>query len=99
MDTRRRSPTFALRFRAYGRREYVRLGTAAEGWTRAKAQTELQNVMADVRRGIWRPPVVEVVQAPREMPTFHAFATEWFERHKLEGGRRGGGLASPGSTR
>jgi hypothetical protein len=41
VDERRRSPTYGLRFRAYGRREYVALGTAAEGWTRAKAQTEL----------------------------------------------------------
>ncbi len=61
VDERRRSATFGLRFRAYGKREYVTLGTAGEGWTQAKAQTELQNVLADVRRGIWQPPVVEVV--------------------------------------
>ena len=96
VDKRRRSPTFGLRFRAYGRREYLALGTAAEGWTRAKAQTELQNILADVRRGIWRPPIVEVVPAPREMPTFHAFASEWFERQTLEGGRRGSGLSAAG---
>jgi len=96
VDERRRSPTYGLRFRAYGRREYVALGTAAEGWTRAKAQTELQNILADVRRGIWQPPVTEVVQGPREIPTFHAFASEWFERQKVEGGRRGQGLAPKG---
>jgi integrase len=98
VDERRRSPTFGLRFRAYGRREYVSLGTAADGWTRAKAQTELENVLADVRRGIWRPPVVEVAQAPREVPTFHVFASEWFERQKIEGGRRGGGLTDAGKA-
>lgn len=92
VDRRRRSPSYAVRFRTYGRREYVTLGTAAEGWTEAKAQTELQNILADVRRGIWRPTVVEVVQAPREVPTFHVFASEWFERQAVEGGRRGGGL-------
>jgi hypothetical protein len=54
VDKRRRSPPFGLRFRAYGKREYVTLGTAKEGWTKAKAQTELQNILADVRRGIWR---------------------------------------------
>jgi integrase len=96
VDERRRSPTYGLRFRAYGRREYVALGTAAEGWTRTKAQTELENILADVRRGIWRPPVPEVVQAPREMATFHEFATEWFERQKAEGGRSGKGLAPKG---
>jgi integrase len=93
VDERRRSPTFGLRFRAYGRREYVSLGTDEDGWTRAKAQTELQNVLADVRRGIWRPPVLEAAQVPREVPTFHVFASEWFERQKAEGGRRGKGLA------
>jgi integrase len=92
VDERRRSATFGLRFRAYGRREYLTLGTAEEGWTKAKAQIELQNVLADVRRGIWRPPIVEIVQAPRAMPTFHEFASEWFERQKVEGGRQGKGL-------
>jgi integrase len=96
LDTRRRSPTFGVRFRAYGRREFVRLGTADEGWTRAKAQTELQNILADVRRGIWQPPVAEVLQEPRAMPTFHEFASEWFERQKVEGGGRGNGLAPKG---
>jgi integrase len=98
VDERRRSPTFGLRFRAYGRREYVSLGTADDGWTRAKAQTELENVLADVRRGIWRPPVAGVAQAPREVPTFHVFASEWFERQKIEGGRRGEGLSDTGQA-
>lgn len=96
VDKRRRSPTYRLRFRAYGRREYVALGTAAEGWTHARAQTELQNTLADVRRGIWRPAAVEVVETPREVPTFHVFATEWFERQTIEGGRRGSGLSAAG---
>jgi integrase len=98
VDERRRSPTFGLRFRAYGKREYVTLGTAEEGLTRAKAETELQNILADVRRGAWRPPVVEVVQAPRAMPTFHEFASEWFERQTLEGGQRGEGLSEAGKA-
>ena len=34
--------TYALRFRAYGKREDVTLGTKAEGWTRDKAETELR---------------------------------------------------------
>jgi integrase len=96
VDKRRRSPTYGLRFRAYGRREYVALGTAAEGWTKTKAQTELQNILADVRRGIWRPAVVETVEPPRDVPTFHVFASEWFERQTLEGGRRGSGLSAAG---
>ena len=31
------------------------LGTSSEGWTRRTAHTELQNILADVRRGIWCP--------------------------------------------
>ena len=68
----------ALRFRAYGSRRYVTLGYREQGWTHAKAELELQNVLADVRRGIWRPP--EPVTPPPEPtaePTFHAFASEW----------------------
>lgn len=95
-DTRRRSPTFGLRFRAYGQRRYIALGNRDEGWTRAKAEQELANVLADVRRGIWQPPRPEPVAAPREIPTFHVLASEFFDRQKLEGGRRGGGLTQAG---
>ena len=95
-ERRKRGRTFAIRFRAYGRRHYVKLGTAEQGWSKTKAQLELQNILADIRRGVWRPPQPEVVETPREIPTFHRFATEWFERQKLEGERRGSGLTAPG---
>jgi integrase len=98
VNKRRHSPTFALRFRAYGRREYLTLGTATEGWTRTKAQTELENVLADVRRGIWQPSAPVVAAVPRQVPAFHEFASEWFERQKLEGGRRGKGLSPAGTA-
>jgi hypothetical protein len=38
--------TFRLRFRAYGRRENVTLGTEAEGWSYKRAEIELQNTLA-----------------------------------------------------
>jgi integrase len=47
---------FALRFSAYGRRRYVTLGLESDGWTPERAEEELQNVLADVRRGLWNPP-------------------------------------------
>jgi len=47
---------YALRFIAYGRRQYVTLGLERDGWDRTRAEEELLNVMADVRRGIWIPP-------------------------------------------
>jgi hypothetical protein len=47
---------YALRFLAYGERQYVTLGLERDGWTRKRAEEELQNILADVRRGIWIPP-------------------------------------------
>jgi integrase len=47
---------YALRFQAYERRRYLTLGSEAEGWTRIRAEEELKNVLADVRRVIWVPP-------------------------------------------
>jgi integrase len=47
---------YALRFPAYGERQYVTLGLETDGWTRGRAEQELANILADVRRGIWIPP-------------------------------------------
>lgn len=73
---------FALRFSAYGTRQYLTLGTENEGWTRKTAETELANILADVRRGTWIPPdrnkrlAREASGGPDE-PTFHEFASAW----------------------
>jgi integrase len=80
-----RGRVFAIRFRAYGKRRYVTLGSAEDGWTSKRAEEELENVLADVRRGIWQPPTAEpIVEAPRQEPTLHQFATDWYERHRGE---------------
>jgi integrase len=73
---------FALRFRAYGRRHFLTLGSEREGWTRRKAELELANVLADIRRGIWKP----TDSAPKEPidPTFHEFASEWLASRRHE---------------
>ena len=47
---------YALRFRAFGERQYLTLGLETEGWNRRRAEEELANVLADVRRGLWVPP-------------------------------------------
>ena len=47
---------YALRFRAYGEREYLTLGFERDGWTYKRAEEELENILADVRRGIWVSP-------------------------------------------
>jgi integrase len=80
----RRGRVFALRFRAYGNRQYVTLGAADDGWTRQQAEQELQNVLADVRRGIWRPPAPAPTAPAISDPTFHEFASDWFASKRLE---------------
>ena len=52
----KRGRGYALRFRAYGERRYVSLGFERDGWDRRRAEEELQNILADVRRGLWVPP-------------------------------------------
>ena len=52
----KRGRGYALRFRAYGERRYVSLGFERDGWDRRRAEEELQNTLADVRRGLWVPP-------------------------------------------
>jgi len=48
--------SFALRFWAYGERRYVTLGSERDGWDQRSAEEELENVLVDVRRGVWVPP-------------------------------------------
>ncbi len=82
----KRGVVFALRFRAYGQRRYVTLGTRAKGWSRERAEVELENILADVRRGIWREPVPDPApEEPAPEPTFHEFSSDWFARRGTEG--------------
>jgi integrase len=76
--------SWALRFRAYGKRRFVSLGRPEEGWTRERAEAELRHVLADVERGIWRPHEPAPVEAPVEHPTFHEFASEWLASKRPE---------------
>jgi len=94
-DRRQRDTTFAVRFTVNGNKQYQRCGKRSEGWDRAKAQRALDDTMAEVRLGIWQPPAVEL-EEPREVPTFWAFATDWFAKQSAEGGRYGGGLTEAG---
>ena len=63
--------TYSLRVRAYGRREVVTLGADADGWTMRKAERKLEQVLAEIQVGVWRPPSMT---AGGEDPTFHEFA-------------------------
>jgi integrase len=75
----KRGRSYALRFRAYGRRHYLTLGNDAQGWDRWRAEVELENVLADARRGIWKPQERLEAVEPTPEPTFHEFASEWIE--------------------
>lgn len=79
---RARGTVYGLRFVADGRRQYVTLGSRAEGWTRPKAETELAHVIADVERGIWKPPAPAAAPKVESDPLFHAFASQWFNANR-----------------
>ena len=78
-----RGRVFALRFRAYGRRHFVTLGGAQDGWTLDKAEAELRHVLADVERGLWAPIATRSVSSPAT-PTFHEFASAWLDARRGE---------------
>jgi hypothetical protein len=77
---------YALRFRANGERQYITLGTDAEGWDHKRAEGELEAEMAKVKAGVWRPPTPEPVPAPAADPSFHEFAGERERLQALIGG-------------
>ena len=77
--------SWAIRFRAYGKRRYMTLGRSDEGWDRRRAERELRYVLADVERGIWRPADPDPVSEAAPDPSFHGFASEWFEGLAHEG--------------
>ncbi|MEX2447883.1 MAG: tyrosine-type recombinase/integrase [Solirubrobacterales bacterium] len=76
--------SWAIRFRAYGKRRYVALGGVEDGWNRKRAEAELRHVLADVERGLWRPYEPATAPLVAEAPTFHAFASEWLEGREPE---------------
>jgi integrase len=71
----------ALRFTAYSQRQFLNLGPI----THAAAERELRGILADVERGIWQAPQPAPPPEPvAEMPTFHAFAEQWWIEHQAE---------------
>src|SRR4051794_19966587 len=81
-DTRK----FRLRFRAYARREELVLHERAGcdcgcggGWDEPAARTELGNVLARIRAGVWQRPEPAGARAAwsERMPTFGEYAATW----------------------
>src|SRR5437899_12081410 len=79
LDSRRKSPVYALRFSAGGRGQYVTLGSARDGWTQAKAQAALRDELAKVQLGTWTPLEPEPAPVVEQDPTFHEFSSVRFE--------------------
>jgi integrase len=86
------SRKFRLRFPAHGRREELVLHErpgcqcgCGGGWTEPAARTELGNILARIRVGVWQRPQPPPERAtPRRMPTFHEYASAWLQG-KLDG--------------
>lgn len=72
---------FLMRFRAYGVRRKIKLGTDAEGWNQTRAENHLTETMDQVRRKVWQPPDTSRSATPND-PTFHEFASGWFARKR-----------------
>jgi integrase len=81
---------FALRFRAYGRRRYLTLGTPEEGWTRRRGEEEMEVIRAEVVRGAWVPPPPRHQAAVgdrgrgEDATTFGSFATSQVKERRSE---------------
>ncbi len=73
--------TYSLRVRAYGRREVVTLGTDADGWTYRTAERKLEQILAEIQVGVWRPPST---RTGGDDQTFHEFASRWWMARKSE---------------
>src|SRR3954454_5788894 len=79
-----RGRPFAIRFTtAAGERRQVRLGREADGWTRRRAEEQLQAVLADLRRGRPNEIAAPPEQKP-EPPVFALFAFEWLQQRHGE---------------
>jgi integrase len=75
-DGRRRS--FSLRFRAYGKRQVIKLGRPEDGWTIEIAERELAVVLRDVDLGTWRPKRPDPAPERPVDPLFLPFSSDWF---------------------
>jgi integrase len=84
--------SYRLRFHAHGTRQDVflherpgcRCGCGG-GWSEPAARTELGNIQARVRAGVWKPSEPPAPEpSPGEIPIFHEYASSWLQG-KLDG--------------
>ena len=83
---------FHLRFRGASRREREVLHErpacqcgCGGGWNERAARTELGNIHARIRAGVWRRPVAPALPSQSDAsPTFHEYASRWLQA-KIDG--------------
>ncbi len=75
--------TYTIRFRVNGRRHSFSLGTDRDGWTHRKAERKLEDVLAQVRAGVWKLETPARREAVGDL-TFHEFASRWWPARKAE---------------
>jgi integrase len=80
-----RTVSFWLRVSYKGKRVRVDLGKNHEGWTKTRAEVELERVMGQIERGTWTPPTKSAPAHPAETETLHVTASRWYQRKKKEG--------------
>jgi integrase len=78
--------SYSARVTYNGQRRSVRL----KARERVLAEAEMRQIVEEIGLGVWTPPSR---WATPEVPSFGAFAMEWFARQCLEGGRDRVGLA------
>lgn len=80
-----RTVSFILRVPFKGRKVRVTLGTNHQGWSRERAEVELEKIMGQVERGTWEPPTIEIaVDADPSLETLHATLSRFWEKRKPE---------------
>lgn len=89
VDTRKADDhSYAIRYRAGGKRWFVQVGRESDGMSKSKAEQELEETLTLIKRGVWKPPAEPVIEVPKTDPTFHVFASAWLEKKKPELGER-----------
>jgi integrase len=81
-----RTISFRLRLPFKRRRPRVTLGTNLEGWSRDRAEVELERIMGLIERGNWEPPQTEpaIEEEEADPETLHVTATRFFDKKKAD---------------
>src|SRR5437667_2246895 len=49
-----------------------------------EAKKELDYILKQIEKGVWRPPATEQPETPKAEPSFHEYASAWVERRSHE---------------